>query len=185
MSDATDSPAGAGHAYTVPARPDGWPDLLGRRPLSAAERARLRAALQTAAPAVAAPDPSSGMCFLTITGLDRAADPARAMRLRGRIHAAVRTAAERRRTSYQSTEATITIGISGPDARHRRTTGRAERRKRLKSNHDERRLVGPPWAVSVSEMFDGMLRKRRWRARALLVMKREKRRIGEEVPCMV
>ncbi|AWS43724.1 hypothetical protein DKM19_22590 [Streptosporangium sp. 'caverna'] len=36
--------------------------------------------------------------------------------MRGRIHVAVRTAAERRRTAYQTTEATITIGISGLDA---------------------------------------------------------------------
>ncbi|MEV6158444.1 hypothetical protein AB0L53_49750, partial [Nonomuraea sp. NPDC052129] len=50
------------------------------------------------------------MCFLTISGLDRAADPARATRLRGRIHAALRTAAERRGTTYQATESTITIG---------------------------------------------------------------------------
>lgn len=116
MSDATDVPASAGPAYTVPARPDGCPDLLGRRPLNAAERTRLRAALHTAAPAPATADPEPGMRFLAITGLDPAADPAKAMRLRGRIHAAVRTAAERRRTAYQSTEATITIGIGGPDA---------------------------------------------------------------------
>ncbi|MEV4360263.1 hypothetical protein [Nonomuraea sp. NPDC049625] len=57
--------------------------------------------------------------------MDRAADPAKATRLRGRIHAAVRTAAERRRTAYQSTEATITIGISGPDAAARTAPLRA------------------------------------------------------------
>ncbi|MEV4020506.1 hypothetical protein AB0J35_59510 [Nonomuraea angiospora] len=120
MSDESGSPAGAGLAYTVPTRPDGWPDLLGRRPPSAAERARLRATLHQAAQHGAAPaatpDPDPGKCSLTISGLDRAADPARATRLRGRIHAALRTAAERCRTTYQATEATITIGIIGPDA---------------------------------------------------------------------
>jgi hypothetical protein len=45
VHDATDTPAGAGPVSTVPARPDGWPDLLGRRPLSSAERDRLRAGL--------------------------------------------------------------------------------------------------------------------------------------------
>ncbi|MEV6033905.1 hypothetical protein AB0L65_22310 [Nonomuraea sp. NPDC052116] len=43
MSDASDGPAEIALAYTVPARPDGRPDLPGRRPLSNAERARLRA----------------------------------------------------------------------------------------------------------------------------------------------
>ncbi|GAA2636431.1 hypothetical protein GCM10010411_89560 [Actinomadura fulvescens] len=48
MSDARDSSGDDGEAtpgYTVPTRPDGWPDLLRRRPLSSTERARLRARL--------------------------------------------------------------------------------------------------------------------------------------------
>ncbi|WP_113698592.1 hypothetical protein [Nonomuraea lactucae] len=36
-----------------------------------------------------------------------------------RVHAAARTAAEQRHTTYQATDSTITIGIAGPDARHR------------------------------------------------------------------
>jgi hypothetical protein len=41
------------------------------------------------------------------------------MRLRGRIHAAARTAAEGRATTYHATETSITIGIRGPDAADR------------------------------------------------------------------
>lgn len=44
------SPAPTGPAYTVPARPGAWPDLLGRRPLSSSDRARLRARLESRPP---------------------------------------------------------------------------------------------------------------------------------------
>ncbi|WP_030925462.1 hypothetical protein [Streptosporangium amethystogenes] len=102
--------------YTVPTRPDGWPDLLGRRPLSSTERARLRAALQDAAPPART---GSDACHLTIGGLDGITDPGKAIRLRGCIHAAARSAAERRRTTFEATDSTITIGIHGPDAAER------------------------------------------------------------------
>ncbi|MER5424372.1 MULTISPECIES: hypothetical protein [Streptosporangium] len=97
-------------------RPDGWPDLLGRWPLSSTDRSRLRAALQDAAP----PAPtSSDACYLTIDGLDGISDPAKAIRLRGRIHAAARSAVERRRTIFEATESATTISIYGPDAAER------------------------------------------------------------------
>lgn len=104
--------------YTVPTRPDGWPDLLQRRPLSSTERARLRARLEADSPdALDASGPF--LCYLTIEGLDRESDPAKQVRLRGRVHAAARTAAEQRHTTYHATAATITIGIAGPDAQQR------------------------------------------------------------------
>jgi hypothetical protein len=46
-------------------------------------------------------------------------DPRKATRLRGRIHAAARAAAEHRQTTYHATDSTITIGILGPDAQDR------------------------------------------------------------------
>jgi hypothetical protein len=57
--------------------------------------------------------------YLTISGLDRVTDPAKATRLRGRIHAAARAAAERRPTTCNTTGTAITIGISGTDAADR------------------------------------------------------------------
>ncbi|WP_031171448.1 hypothetical protein [Streptosporangium roseum] len=104
--------------YTVPTRPDGWPDLLQRRPLSSTERARLRARLE-AEPTDALDAPGPFLCYLTVDGLDHEADPAKATRLRGRVHAAARTAAEHRHTTYHATDSTITIGIAGPDAQQR------------------------------------------------------------------
>ena len=55
------------------------------------------------------------MCYLTIEGLDEA-DPGKLIRLRGRIHAAARTAAEGCQTTYDATGSAISIGIRGPDA---------------------------------------------------------------------
>lgn len=43
--------------YTVPIRPDGWPDLLGRRPMSSTVRAKIREALATGLPASALTSP--------------------------------------------------------------------------------------------------------------------------------
>ena len=105
--------------YTVPIRPDGWPDLLGRWPMSSTDRAKIREALATGLPASALTSPGPFLCYLTIDGLDRESDPQKATRLRGRINAAARTAAEQRQTSYHATDSTITIGIRGPDARER------------------------------------------------------------------
>ena len=123
MNDPAGTPPGE-PSYTVPARPDGWPDLLGRRPLSSSDRARLREALENGTPAdPAGPDPATR--YLTISGLDRVTDPARATRLHGRIHAAARTAAERRPATYNATDTAITIGISGADAPDRITALRS------------------------------------------------------------
>ncbi len=58
------------------------------------------------------------LCYLTIDGLHRT-DPGNLIALRGRIHAAARTAAEGRATTYHATDSTITIGIRGPDAADR------------------------------------------------------------------
>ncbi|SPL89994.1 unnamed protein product [[Actinomadura] parvosata subsp. kistnae] len=126
MSD--DSPPGpdaarAGLGFTVLSRSDGWPALLGRRPLNRAERAELRRALD------AEPEPGSTdttpdplfLAYLTIDGLDREGDPRKAMRLRGRILAAARSAAEQRRTTFHATETTVTVGIYGTDAAARIT----------------------------------------------------------------
>jgi hypothetical protein len=109
----------ASHEPTVPLRPDGWPDWLGRRPMSAADREQIAQALAEPVPATPGTDPGPFLCYLTIEGLDREANPRRAMRLRGRINAAARAAAEDRRTTYHATSSTITIGIYGPDAAER------------------------------------------------------------------
>ena len=65
------------------------------------------------------PSPDPAIRYLTISGLDRVTDPAKATRLRGRIHAAARAAAERRPTTCNATGTAITIGISGTDAQQR------------------------------------------------------------------
>ena len=83
-----DDPAGAEAGYTVPTRPDGWPDLLGRHPMSSADRARVRKSLEDGLPAGALNTPGPFFCYLTIDGLDRESDPRKATRLRGRINAA-------------------------------------------------------------------------------------------------
>ena len=111
----------AGHPLavpTVPLRPDGWPDWLGRRPMSSSDRARLRQALTEGLPEGPLADAGPFLCYLTIDGLDRT-DPGKLIRLRGRIHAAARTAAEGRQTTYHATDSTISIGIRGPDAADR------------------------------------------------------------------
>jgi hypothetical protein len=126
-ADRLEDDAAPGPGYTVPARPDGWPDLLRRRPLSSAERADLRRALETepepGSPA-AAPAPPF-LAYLTIDGLASEGDGRKAMRLRGRVLAAARSAAEQRRTTFYATESTVTIGIYGHDADLRITHLRA------------------------------------------------------------
>jgi hypothetical protein len=49
----------------------------------------------------------------------REPDPRIATQLRGRIHAAIQTAAEGRQTTYHATGSAITIGIRGHDAQER------------------------------------------------------------------
>jgi hypothetical protein len=105
-------------AHTVPLRADGWPDWLGRRPMSTADRDRIRQALADGTPAGPLTGPGPFLSYLTIDGLDRS-DPRQLMRLRGHIHAAARTAAEGRATTYHATATSITIGIRGPDAAER------------------------------------------------------------------
>ncbi|MGW0807883.1 hypothetical protein [Nonomuraea sp. NPDC002799] len=106
-------------AHTVPIRPDSWPDWLGRRPMTSTDRAKIRQALDAGLPEGPLTDPGPFLCYLTIDGLDRETDHRKATRLRGRIHAAARSAAEGRHTTYHATDATITIGIRGPDAHER------------------------------------------------------------------
>src|ERR1700731_2815568 len=94
-------------SYTVPIRPDGWP---AGRTCSAAgrstDRAKIREDLATGLPASALTTPGPFLCHLTLDGLDEEPNPHRATRLRGRINAAARTAAEQRQTSYHATDAT-------------------------------------------------------------------------------
>ncbi|MFI7709318.1 hypothetical protein [Nonomuraea sp. NPDC049480] len=59
------------------------------------------------------------LCYLTIDGLDRLTDQRKLIRLRGRIHAAARVAAEGCPTTYNATDSALTIGIQGPDAQER------------------------------------------------------------------
>jgi len=82
-------------SHTVPLRVDGWPDWLGRRPMSNTDRDKIRQALAEGLPDGPLTEPGPFLCYLTIDGLDRT-DPSKLMRLRGRIHAAARTAAEGR-----------------------------------------------------------------------------------------
>jgi hypothetical protein len=104
---------------TVPTRPDGWPDWLGRRPMTNTDRVKIRQNLDNGLPDSALTAPGPFLCYLTIDGLDHEPDPQKATRLRGQIHAAARAAAEHRQTNYHATNATITIGIRGPDAQQR------------------------------------------------------------------
>jgi hypothetical protein len=103
---------------TVPIRPDGWPDWLGRRPMSNSDRDKIRQALTEGLPEGPLTDPGPFLCYLTIDGLHHT-DPGNLIALRGRIHAAARTAAEERATTYHATDSAITIGIRGPDAADR------------------------------------------------------------------
>ena len=69
---------------TVPVRSDGWPNLVGRRPMSNAGRDKIRRALAEGLPDEPLTDPGPFRCYLTI-------DPGKLIRLRGRIHAAAPT----------------------------------------------------------------------------------------------
>ncbi len=82
-------------------------------------RDKIAQVLAEPVPAVPGTGPGPFLCYLTIEGLDGEPNPRRAMRLRGRINAAARAAAEHRRTTYHATDSTITIGIYGPDAAER------------------------------------------------------------------
>jgi hypothetical protein len=104
---------------TVPLRADGWPDWLGRRPMASADRAEIRRRVEADLPQGPLTDPGSLLCYLTIDGLDHTDNSRAAIRLRGQIHAAIRSATEDRLTTYHTTESTITIGIHGHDAQER------------------------------------------------------------------
>jgi hypothetical protein len=83
--------------------------------MSSGDRARLRQAFAEEPPGEPPTDADLAMCYLTIEGLDPT-DPGKLIRLRGRIHAAARTAAEGCLTTYDATGSAISIGIRGPDA---------------------------------------------------------------------
>ena len=106
-------------ARAIPLRPDGWPDWLGRRPMSSSDRVKIRNALDAGLPDNALTGPGPFLCYLTIDGLDHEPDPRKATQLRGRIHAAASSSAEECQTTCHSTHSTITIGIRGPDAQER------------------------------------------------------------------
>ncbi|MEV4374723.1 hypothetical protein AB0J71_47260 [Nonomuraea sp. NPDC049637] len=109
----------------VPTRPDGWPDWLGRRPISSADRDRIRKNLSADQEELDAAKRRDGLCLaplfssVTIEGFGGQGDPRKVARLRAAINAACRVAAGDRRTSYHATDERITIGIAGPDARER------------------------------------------------------------------
>jgi hypothetical protein len=112
-------PAESTPHYTVPPRPDGWPNWLGRRPMRPADRDKIREALEAGLPDGPLTVPGPFLCYLTIDGLDRTTDQRKLIRLRGRIHAAARVAAEGCHTTYHATDSALTIGIQGPDAQER------------------------------------------------------------------
>ncbi len=68
--------------------------------MSNSDRDKIRQALTEGLPEGPLTDPGPFLCYLT-------------------IHAAARTAAEGRATTYHATDSTITIGIRGPDAADR------------------------------------------------------------------
>ena len=109
----------------VPTRPDGWPDWLGRRPVSSADRGKILKDLQADQDEMTTAERRDSLQLaplfscLTIEGLGGQDDPRTVTRLRASINVACRVAAGDRRTSYHATDERITIGIAGPDARER------------------------------------------------------------------
>jgi hypothetical protein len=87
--------------------------------MTSTDRAKIRDALDAGLPGNATARPGPFLCYLTIDGPDHEPDPRTATQLRGRIHAAIRTAAEGHQTTYHATDSTITIGIRGHDAPER------------------------------------------------------------------
>jgi hypothetical protein len=109
----------------VPTRPDGWPDWLGRRPISSTERDKILSALRADQDERNAVERRDSLqraplfSYLTIEGFGGQDDPRKITRLRASINAACHVAAGDRRTSYHATDERVTIGIAGPDARER------------------------------------------------------------------
>ncbi|TDD18029.1 hypothetical protein [Nonomuraea diastatica] len=131
-ADSTDQPAKASAPVApyepvrvVPTRPDGWPDWLGRRPISSTERDKILSALRADQDEQRTTERRDSLqrvplfSCLTIEGFGGKDDPRTVIRLRASINAACRVAAGDRRTSYHATDERITIGIAGPDARDR------------------------------------------------------------------
>ncbi|WP_188196641.1 hypothetical protein [Nonomuraea sp. SYSU D8015] len=87
--------------------------------MRSADRVKIREALDAGLPEGRLTAPGPFLCYLTIDGLDRTTDQRKLIRLRGRVHAAARVAAEGRHTTYHATDSAITIGIQGPDAQER------------------------------------------------------------------
>ncbi|GAA2821023.1 hypothetical protein [Nonomuraea rubra] len=112
-------------ARMVPTRPDGWPDWLGRRPISSVDRDRILKDLSADQEELDAAKRRDGLRLaplfssVTIEGVGGQGDPRKVARLRAAINAACRVAAGDRRTSYHATDVRITIGIAGPDAHER------------------------------------------------------------------
>lgn len=89
--------------------------------MTSTERADLRRVLEVEPePVGTGPDPLL-LAYVTIDSLSGESDPREAMRLRGRILAAARSAAEQRRTTFDATPTSVTIGIYGSDAAARIT----------------------------------------------------------------
>jgi hypothetical protein len=70
--------------------------------MTSTDRAKIRDALDAGLPGNATARPGPFLCYLTIVGLDHEPDPRTATQLRGRIHAAIRTAAEGHQTTYHA-----------------------------------------------------------------------------------
>jgi len=100
----------------VPTRPDGWPDWLGRRPISPADRDKILKDLQAGQDELNTAERRDSLQLaplfscLTIEGLAGQDDPRTVTRLRASINVAFRVAAGDRRTSYHATDERITLG---------------------------------------------------------------------------
>jgi hypothetical protein len=88
----------------VPTRPDGWPDWLGRRPISSADRGKILKDLRAGQDELNTAERRDSLQLaplfscLTIDGLAGQDDPRAVTRLRASINVAFRVAAGDRRT---------------------------------------------------------------------------------------
>jgi hypothetical protein len=68
------------------------------------DRAEIRRRVEAGLPQGPLTDPGPLLCYLTIDGLDHTDNSRAAIRLRGQIHAAIRSATEDRLTTYHTTD---------------------------------------------------------------------------------
>lgn len=103
--------------HTVPVRPDGWPDRLGRRPMTSDDRAKIRKALEAGLPE--GPPTKCGPFLSPSTALSTAihASSSRCATASTPPPAPLRKDARPPTTPRHATN--TTIGIRGPDAADR------------------------------------------------------------------